>query len=406
MQSTAPVDTPTTTQPRLPQSLAAALQAVPDPRRQASVTYPVAAILSLAVAAILANHRSVLAIAEWGQRQSADLLAQLGFPDGHTPCQSTLQRLFVKLDGRALSAVLTDHFAPRTTPDDSRDRVQGIAIDGKSPRGRLAYDAGGSPVHALSAFCHDTGIVFAHEPIVSTGDKAEAELTVAPRLIARLDWPGRVLTGDALFCQRHLCQPVLDAGGAYLLLVRGNQPALHEALQVLFDPPVGYPARPLQDRRVAQTVERGHGRGTETRQLTATTDLTAYLTTEFAWPGIAQVFRFERTWSLHGQPKQQVRYGITSLSPRIGTPERLLAQKRGHWQIENQLHRTKDVTFGEDQSLIHCGQGPTIMALLRDTAVNLLHGHGVRKITARLRTYSQYPERAIALTLAPLSPHA
>jgi hypothetical protein len=38
-------------------------------------------------------------------------------------------------------------------------------------------------------------------------------MTVAPALLARLPWPGRVLTGEALLCQRHLCQQVLDAGG-------------------------------------------------------------------------------------------------------------------------------------------------------------------------------------------------
>src|SRR5919201_7028051 len=49
-----------------PRSLAAAFAHVPDPRRQASVTHALSAILTLAVAAILANHLSVLAIAEWG----------------------------------------------------------------------------------------------------------------------------------------------------------------------------------------------------------------------------------------------------------------------------------------------------------------------------------------------------
>ena len=64
MQSTPPVVTSATDRSITPHSLAAAFQAVPDPRRDASVTYPLASILTLAVAAILANHRSVLAIAE------------------------------------------------------------------------------------------------------------------------------------------------------------------------------------------------------------------------------------------------------------------------------------------------------------------------------------------------------
>ncbi|HYI24442.1 MAG TPA: ISAs1 family transposase [Thermomicrobiales bacterium] len=217
-------------------SLATAFAGVPDPRRAASVTYPLVAILTLAVSAILANHQSVLAIAEWGARQSPDHLRTLGFGDGPVPCQSTLQRLFCTLDGALLAQTLSRCFAPVAVPTAAAP-PQGVAIDGKAQRGRLRGGAGGGPVHALTAFCHETGIVLAHEPIVATGDKAEAELTVAPSLLARVDWPGRVLTGDALFCQRTLCQQVLDAGGDYLLLVKDNQPALHEAITTWFDPP-------------------------------------------------------------------------------------------------------------------------------------------------------------------------
>jgi len=53
------------------------------------------------------------------------------------------------------------------------------------------------------------------------------------------------------------------------------------------------------------------------------------------------------------------------------------------------LHWRKDVTFGEDASLIHAGQVPTVMALLRDAAITLLHRHGVREVAARLRAHSQ-----------------
>jgi DDE family transposase len=61
-------------------SLAAAFATVPDPRRQASVIYPLPAILSLAVAAILCAHDSVLAIAQWGSQQDRALVQRLGFP--------------------------------------------------------------------------------------------------------------------------------------------------------------------------------------------------------------------------------------------------------------------------------------------------------------------------------------
>ena len=80
-------------------------------------------------------------------------------------------------------------------------------------------------------------------------------MTVAPALLARVDWRGRVLTGDARFCQRGRCRQVLEAGGDYLLLVRQNQPALHRDLALLFDPSRDAPAPlPLLDRREARTL--------------------------------------------------------------------------------------------------------------------------------------------------------
>lgn len=377
-------------------SLAAAFTRVADPRRAGSVTYPLAAVLSLAVAAILANHLSVLAIAQWGARQPAERLRLLGFPGGRTPCQSTLQRLFCKLDGQALAEALSAHFAPVAVPLPVAAGGRGVAVDGKAQRGRLPFQQGGCPVHMLTAFCHEHQVVLAQEPVEQGTEKGEAELTVAPALLARVAWPGRVLTGDALFCQRHLCQQVLDAGGDYVLLVKENQPTLYDDIRLLFDPPATLAPPPLLDRREAQTVDRGHGRQHDTRHLVASTDLTEYLD----WPGLAQVFRLERTWREHGVTKQARHYGIASLRPQAGPPERLLALKRGHWVVENRLHRVKDLALGEDQSTIHRGQGPTVMALLRDAGVSLLHRAGIWQITARLRAHSQDPTPAVALVVA------
>jgi len=94
-------------------------------------------------------------------------------------------------------------------------------------------------------------------------------------------------------------------------------------------------------------------------------------------------------------------YGISSLDPEWGTPDRLQALKRGHWLIENRLHWRKDVTFDEDVSLFHVGQGPLVMAALRDIAINLLHASGVRRIASRLRALSQFPAEAIAIVTRP-----
>lgn len=376
-----------------PSALLTAFASVPDHRRRQGIRFALSAILALATAAILSNHLSVLAIAEWGSSQHHNLLRALGFPDGVTPHQSTIQRLFSKLSPDHLSAALSNYCAT-SSPTVGRPRgSQGVAIDGKAQRGRLSFDHSGCPVHALNALLHEYGIVLAQEPIESKGetDKAEAELTVAPALIDRIDWQGRVLTGDALFCQRNLCQQVVDAGGDYLLMVKENQPTLHGDIRLLFEPPSW--ALPLDDRRETKTIDHGHGRHYDTRQLIASTDFVGYSD----WPALSQVFRLERSWQERGETKREIQYGITSLPPAVADAARLLALKRGHWQIENRLHYVKDVTLGEDRSLIHVGKGASVMALLRDLTLNLLRQSGCRTIAKRLRFHSRHPHYAIAL---------
>ena len=45
---------------------------------------------------------------------------------------------------------------------------------------------------------------------------------------------------------------------------------------------------------------------------------------------------------------------------------------RTHWSIENQLHWSLDVVFGEDQSRIRKGHGPRNFGMLRRLALGLL----------------------------------
>jgi predicted transposase YbfD/YdcC len=372
---------------------------VPDPRRPQGTCFPLAALLlTLAVTALLANHLSVLAIAEWGKAQSCDLLERLGFPQGVTPHQATVHRLFRKLDPMTLTKALassTTAPAGEVTPSPPHPRgSQGVAIDGKVQHGRLRFAHDPTPVHAISAVVHGTGSVLAQLPVTVQGDKVEAEQTVAPSLIARLDWHGRVFTGDALYCQRQLCEQVLAAGGDYLILVKDNQPTLHDDLRHLFDPP--HRTLPLSDQREAQSYDNGHGRHREVRHLVASTDLNAYL----EWPGLAQGWRWERRWQEQDPAKREVRYGITSLPPAVADAARLLELKRGHWTIENDLHYVKDITFGDDQSLIQVGTGPMVLAVLRDTALTLLPQAGVTRIASRLRYHSSHPELAVALVRA------
>ena len=58
-------------------------------------------------------------------------------------------------------------------------------------------------------------------------------------------------------------------------------------------------------------------------------------------------------------------YAVTSLTVTQATPAELAGWIRGHWQIEA-LHHIRDVTYGEDASQVRTGNGPQVMATLRN----------------------------------------
>jgi len=67
--------------------------------------------------------------------------------------------------------------------------------------------------------------------------------------------------------------------------------------------------------------------------------------------------------------QEEITYFISSLPPAV---KRIAQLVRAHWGIENTLHWTLDVTFGEDQSRIRKGQGPEIAAIFRRLALMIL----------------------------------
>ena len=229
------------------------------------------------------------------------------------------------------------------------------------------------------------GVTLAHQGV----DAKTNEITAVETLLGQLVVEGRIVTMDALLTQRHVAQTIVDKGGDYVMIVKDNQPQLRADIELVFALP------PAGDRQeTARTVDIGHGR-IEQRNITTSAALVGYSD----WPGLAQVFELGRSVITQKTTKEQVEvvYGVTSLSPERGTPERLLALIRGHWQIENKSHWVRDVTFDEDRSQVRSGNIPQVMAALRNTTIGLLRWAGYTNIAAACRRLAAQPEQALAL---------
>lgn len=102
-------------------------------------------------------------------------------------------------------------------------------------------------------------------------DEHEVELRVAPGVLAMLPLAGRLVRGDALCCQRHLCAQIVAAKGGHRVIVKENQAQLYADIALLFDdPPPGEVFATAEQREQ-------HGNRREERRLWASTGLRGYL---------------------------------------------------------------------------------------------------------------------------------
>src|ERR1700737_1357987 len=86
--------------------LLAALQTVPDPRDRRGARHPLARRLALAVPATGAGVRWFAAIGQWAAETAVDKLASFGLTSGSAPDESTLSKLFGRVEADALDRAL------------------------------------------------------------------------------------------------------------------------------------------------------------------------------------------------------------------------------------------------------------------------------------------------------------
>ena len=222
----------------------------------------------------------------------------------------------------------------------------------------------------------------------------QAELSLAPDLLRQVSLRGRLVTGDALYCQHTLCEQIRQAAGQYLFVIKLNQPELLAEVTLLFEQP------PPGERFTTASSRRTQRDRHEVRTLTASAALAGYLA-ELGWAGAQQVLRLESCVThlrgvRSGQTTQLVRYFLTSLTPQVPARQ-LLRLIREHWHIENRLHYVRDVTLGEDASQVRSGAAPEVLAALRNVVVGLLRQHGYENIAAALRHFAWSPGAALRL---------
>ena len=214
-------------QPAPAGSLLEYLQQIPDPRGRQGRRHDFAAMLATFVCAFLQGARGFSAIAQWINSQEVRFWHELGYTR-RPPKLGAFRKLLIRLPAQHLEQAIR-HWVTSCLGEPSEvATLQPLAMDGKTLCGTLQPHQ--RTLHLLSVLDQKTGCTLNQVPV----DDHTNEFKTVGKLLRDLVLNGRVVTGDAMFCQREVCQQVLAQGGHYLFVVKDNQPTLKEAIAAEF----------------------------------------------------------------------------------------------------------------------------------------------------------------------------
>lgn len=195
-------------------------------------------MLAAVICGVLCGLTHLSAIVQWLHAQPPKFWHLLGFkriPAAETTFRGLLAKVAPQALERALAEWLGTAFPART----AADGPESLSVDGKRLCGTLGQHA--AALHAVNVWDHQAGCVLRQQ---LTGETNEAKTAV--EVFRGLLLGGKIVLGDAAFCQQEVCRQILDSGGDYLLVVKENQPRLLQDVQSAFRDSKGFSPLPTE----------------------------------------------------------------------------------------------------------------------------------------------------------------
>lgn len=202
-----------------PPGLLQFLQDVPDPRGRQGQRFPHTAMLAVLVCAQLCGFHGYAAAAQWAKAVPLRLWWALG-GGRWPPCANCYRDLMIAVDPDALERALRRWLAEGLGVQLDEGSLRQIVLDGKVLRGTRGRHRRATTV--VAALDRATGCVLSRTPVDPSTNEAAASLELLESLVLE----NHVVILDAAYCQRNVCETIVENGGDYLVIVKENQPNL------------------------------------------------------------------------------------------------------------------------------------------------------------------------------------
>jgi predicted transposase YbfD/YdcC len=328
-----------------------------DPRHH-NIRHKLIDIITIAICAIICGAETWTQVEEYGHSKEEWFSDFLELPSG-IPSHDTFGRIFAMIDPDQFKQAFISW--AQTICELYRGAL--VAIDGKTLRRSHDSSRDKAAIHMVSAWASQNGLVLGQ---VKTNEKSN-EITAIPELIKALELQGTIVTIDAMGCQKHIVQDIVNQGADYVLSLKANQPNLHNQVELFFQDYLQADIKDDSTFDAFESTDGEHGR-IEIRRYWTTSHID-WLQGKEDWTNLRTIAMVQRERHIDDKVTTETAYYISSLPSNA---EKLAQSIRGHWGIENSLHWTLDVCFREDQCRVRKDHGPQNFAILRHIALNLL----------------------------------
>jgi predicted transposase YbfD/YdcC len=350
--------------------LKALFSTLPDARVRGRVKHLLPELLLIALCAMVSDCEDFTDMGHFAKSQLTWLRQFMVLRHG-APSHDVFRNVFLALQPDALLEIMELWVG-------GLDGKQ-VTIDGKVSRGAKDGATGRSTLHILRAWVSEAGLSVGHEVCAEKSNELEA----LPCLLAKLQLHGAIVTIDAMGGHPDIARQIQDRGADYILALKANEPAAHQAVIAHFEAQRTTTAEIhdqggwVQGSEVSTTCEQNRGRY-EQREVVVSRELD-WWPKSWKWAGLQSVIcvRRETMRQRHSAdaPCVEMHYYLSSLNASAAELGRLI---RNHWSVENQCHHLLDVTYHEDHCQVRDKTAAHNLTLIRELSAKVLRSSKVK----------------------------
>lgn len=327
---------------------------IEDPRCQAYVEHPLVDVLKLVILANLCGMDELDKIVDYGKNK-IDFLKE-EYEIQAIPSKSTLTRIFSIIDTKWLELSILG-----IVENIIKEKHTQIMLDGKAIKTTEAIKSIEKMMNIVTAYT-DTGISLGQKTVESKSN----EIPAVRELIDMIDVRGKVVTADAMHCQKETAEKIIANKGDYVLQLKANQGKMYKEVEEMFNDKYMNELDKDCEYETYSTIEKSHGR-IEKRTCYVLNEIEFFTDYKLEWKHLSKIFAVKREIERDGKKTEEISCYLSSKN--TGAKE-LLEYTRNHWKIES-MHHILDVSFNEDKCKLYSQRAQENMNIFRKLSISI-----------------------------------